>query len=102
VAGNLGYCGLDRRRSPLSGDEIRACWEPASAVPGSVESPTIAAAAPPPAIAVGVLGADRRLEFIEVGGAPPVVVRRLDEAPTAGIPVGPDAQGWSLFGDLDG
>jgi hypothetical protein len=27
VAGQLGYCGLDRRREPLSGDEIRACWE---------------------------------------------------------------------------
>jgi len=24
---NLGYCGLDRDRSPLRGDEIRPCWE---------------------------------------------------------------------------
>jgi hypothetical protein len=24
---NLGYCGLDRGRSPLRGDEIRPCWE---------------------------------------------------------------------------
>jgi len=24
---NLGYCGLDRNRSPLRGDEIRPCWE---------------------------------------------------------------------------
>jgi hypothetical protein len=24
---NVGYCGLDRRRSPLGGDEIRACWD---------------------------------------------------------------------------
>jgi hypothetical protein len=28
VAGNLGFCGLDPRRAPLSGDEIRACWQP--------------------------------------------------------------------------
>jgi hypothetical protein len=27
VAVNLGYCGLDRNRSPLRGDEIRPCWE---------------------------------------------------------------------------
>jgi hypothetical protein len=27
VAVNLGYCGLDRSRSPLHGDEIRPCWE---------------------------------------------------------------------------
>jgi hypothetical protein len=27
VASRLGFCGLDRLRSPLSGDEVRACWE---------------------------------------------------------------------------
>jgi hypothetical protein len=26
VFGGVGYCGLDRGRSPLQGDEIRACW----------------------------------------------------------------------------
>jgi hypothetical protein len=29
VAGSLGYCGLDARREPLNGDEIRSCWETA-------------------------------------------------------------------------
>jgi hypothetical protein len=28
VFGGLGYCGLDRGRSALDGDEIRACWTP--------------------------------------------------------------------------
>lgn len=28
VFGSLSYCGLDRGRSPLVGDEIRACWVP--------------------------------------------------------------------------
>jgi hypothetical protein len=27
VVAQLGYCGLDRQRSPLHGDEIRPCWE---------------------------------------------------------------------------
>jgi hypothetical protein len=27
VAAGVGYCGLDRTRLPLRGDEIRACWE---------------------------------------------------------------------------
>jgi hypothetical protein len=27
----VGYCGLDRTRSPLKGDEIRGCWEAAAA-----------------------------------------------------------------------
>jgi len=27
VAGQLGYCGMDPRRQPLHGDEVRGCWE---------------------------------------------------------------------------
>lgn len=27
VAGRLGYCGLDRTRASLEGDEVRICWE---------------------------------------------------------------------------
>jgi hypothetical protein len=27
VAAGVGYCGLDRTRAPLNGDEIRACWQ---------------------------------------------------------------------------
>jgi hypothetical protein len=27
VAGRLGYCAFDKRRTPLTGDEERACWE---------------------------------------------------------------------------
>ena len=27
IAGQLGYCGLDRHRLPLRGDELRGCWE---------------------------------------------------------------------------
>ncbi len=26
VFGGLGYCGIERGRSPLQGDEIRPCW----------------------------------------------------------------------------
>lgn len=32
VAASLGFCGLDRTRQPLRGDEIRGCWEEAPAV----------------------------------------------------------------------
>jgi hypothetical protein len=27
VAARTGFCALDRRREPLRGDEVRACWE---------------------------------------------------------------------------
>ena len=43
--GGVGYCGLDRRRERLAGDEIRACWSPPIAlVAGSasveIQAPT--------------------------------------------------------------
>ena len=101
VAANLGYCGLDRRRSPLTGDEIQACWEPSTTIPGSDINPTIGPAAPPPPIAVGAVGISSRLEFIEVGGAPPMATRLADEDEPPTIPSGRDSLGWSLFGDLD-
>src|SRR4051794_14583072 len=30
VAARTGFCGLDRRRRPLRGDEVRPCWEDAA------------------------------------------------------------------------
>ncbi len=33
VAAGVGYCGLDGRRAPLQGDEIKPCWEGAESVP---------------------------------------------------------------------
>lgn len=38
VAGGLGYCGLDRRRVPLTGLELRGCWEAAAS--GGAGAPT--------------------------------------------------------------
>lgn len=32
VVGGVGYCGLDRRRVPLSGEERRDCWTAAVAL----------------------------------------------------------------------
>lgn len=37
LAGDLGFCALDRRRLPLTGRELRGCWE---------ENPETAEAAP--------------------------------------------------------
>ena len=35
IAGQLGYCALDRARVPLKGDEVHACWQ----APLSVTAP---------------------------------------------------------------
>ena len=50
VAARVGYCGLDRRRQPLRGDEVRACWEdgaipvpPEPAIPGLLDLLTVRA-----------------------------------------------------------
>lgn len=54
VAANVGYCGLDRDRKPLAGDEIRACWDGAPAATRGDDGPGPAA---PDAAAPIVLGA---------------------------------------------
>ncbi len=54
VASGLGFCAMDRARAPLSGDEVRSCWEaaPAEATPPglfeAVEPPPTPMAKPPP------------------------------------------------------
>ena len=54
VAGKLGFCGLDRRREPLVGDEVRACWQdgalpipPDPVTPGLLDLLTVAAIGEP-------------------------------------------------------
>jgi hypothetical protein len=68
VAAQLGYCGLDRQRKPLRGDEIRGCWEAAIPQP---EAPEPVRRRP---MSAGVdMDLDRtpvrRLEFVEVGAS---------------------------------
>ena len=114
VAGQLGYCGLDRQRRPLRGDEIRACWEGGAAV---TDSP--AAGIPRSAPATG-LDDDRtpvrRLEFVEVrsGTGAPRTKAGATAADGSGRKGGKGAAsddqpvevrapepGWSLWGDTD-
>ncbi len=115
MAGSLGYCGLDRRRQPLAGDEIRECWE---AWPGGAD-PTFAAAAAGRAAAdeATVAGRTATLEFIEVHGrlasepigpnpepaAPsPEPITPGPDSPAFVPPLGaPPEPGWSLWGDLE-
>src|SRR6476661_8899800 len=56
VAARVGFCGLDRRRQPLQGDEVRACW-----VDGAV-------AAPPDPVTPGLLDL---LTVARLGSQPP-------------------------------
>jgi hypothetical protein len=97
VAGQLGYCGLDRRRQPLTGEEIRGCWDARPSVLDGTSVPLSIAAADLPE------GAPRPLDFVEVGTTPPneggdaAVVETPLPSPTS-LPAEP---GWSLWGDAD-
>jgi hypothetical protein len=109
VAAQLGYCGLDRQRQPLTGNEIRACWESGP----DAAAPSIAAAAelavrptrPMPVTTVPVMAPGRT--FVEVGQTTPVVRSSRRSAPADGsgdesepaVPAGPQPR-WSLWDDL--
>ncbi|MDQ1651600.1 MAG: hypothetical protein QOI35_800 [Cryptosporangiaceae bacterium] len=103
VAGSLGFCGLDRRRQPLVGDEIRACWE---AWPGTADLPLTL---PPAQPSAGPRVAAR--EFVEVGVRPALEVatatgepRAAEVPPLVAGPVPMPAigePGWSLWGEVE-
>ncbi len=97
MAAQLGYCGLDRQRQPLAGDEIRACWE---AWPAGAEPPL-----DPPLTIGPATGTDdrvRRLEFVEVRAASDGAV---EPGSSTNLVPATDAQAgearWNLWGDLD-
>ena len=104
MAAKVGYCGLDRRREPLQGDEIRACWE--------AGSPTDAPTLPGTPVFGQPVAAGSRLEFVEIDGSPaatapvgspgdPVLpVEPLFEAPPPTALTGEVR--WSLWSDLEG
>lgn len=107
VAANMGYCGLDRARQPLGGDEQRGCWVAATAM-----TPAVGTDGPR---SLTSSAATRRLDFIEVGATWPERTQRQRgdgttttdpaslDAPAASPPPGspPAEPGWSLWGDLD-
>jgi hypothetical protein len=120
VAAQLGYCGLDRQRLPLRGDEIRGCWEAADVLPeADVGRPPVRSYRPDD------VDLDRtpvrKLEFVEVRSGPGKGSRRrpaptgagavdgtasVDDAPEATdaavMPLaGPTETSWSLWGDAD-
>jgi hypothetical protein len=95
VAAQIGYCGLDRLRQPLTGAEIRACWEawPAGALRPET-APTIGPARRP--------HDDHHREFVEVG-VTAVAVAEDEPRPAIGDPTAVPASepAWSLWGDPD-
>jgi hypothetical protein len=97
VAAQLGYCGLDPRRQPLTGEEIRGCWEGWPV--GASQDPT-----PPLTIAPAqaIDEPHRPLAFVEVGSAADPNVGEDGPAPSLpGARSAPTEPGWNLWGDPD-
>jgi hypothetical protein len=111
VAAQLGYCGLDRLRGPLTGEEIRPCWEAADATGAAI--PALPGVGP-----VWPIGPDDRtvvppIQFVDVS---PAATHRLGVDPegstqTAVEPahdsifLPPTTGGeprWSLWGEPEG
>ena len=96
----MGYCGLDRQRAPLSGDEIRACWESGP----DVADPTAGHAIRPSALPPLRTPVPRR-DFIEVRStaelsAKPAEVRVEPPADPGPAPL-VSAPRWSLWEDAE-
>lgn len=97
----MGYCGLDRRRQPLVGDEIRACWE-AGAI-GPAEPLPVGVSGAPSARADGA-PANRKRDFIEIVSGLPVASLDAAVASATDSPAPPSGTAeprWSLWSDLE-
>ena len=98
----MGYCGLDRTRQPISGDEIRACWE------SRPEQHDITAAPPVPALGRTPVPHRDFIEVVEAAAAVTVTAstrrtRRAPESAEVGPEVAPSVAGprWSLWEDAE-
>jgi hypothetical protein len=116
VAAQIGYCGLDRKRQPLLGSEIRACWESGGVAEGTGEAASGGAGRTRVADDRGGTSV-RKLEFVEVRSenVPPGAVRPDGRAKLTDAAAGEDAalgpalvadhsaieSRWSLWGDPD-
>jgi hypothetical protein len=94
VAAQVGYCGLDRRRLPLSGLELRGCWAagPVRAADAIPVSPAALEGAEPPSPAL------RLRDFVPIELARRDASTACANASTARVPE-PSVAGGSAVPD---
>lgn len=108
VTSGLGFCGLDRSRLALRGDEIRGCWTAAPDTAADDVAP-VAAGIPGDGGGSGLPAGRRPRTFVpveELEGRPPAPtgVPRPGVPPPAAPPLHATAAErprWSLWGDIE-
>src|SRR5262245_7129819 len=101
LAADVGYCALDRRRLPLTGLELRGCWQ------GAAVHPEAASAAAPEPVRLREAATPAPRSFVPVEDlARPRPRRTGTAAAPSPKPLPVDAsERWaertSLFGDID-
>ena len=109
VAARIGYCGLDRDRSPLAGDEIRACWVAVPAIASESDeaaTPELVPEPAPPRLIRGFVPVDAVLAAAEaapVAVAVPTVIRPVgaEPLPLTIVPSPAPAADGMLWADLE-
>jgi hypothetical protein len=101
LAASVGYCGLDRRRLPLTGRELRGCWT--TPLPGTeAEAPRFVAEIDPGVRLRGFVPVELVARSNTNAGAPSGTDPSLTAVP--GLAFDP-ADGWAnrttLFGDAE-
>lgn len=99
LAADVGYCALDRRRRPLTGLELRGCWEQR---PSTAEGPAGATDVTTPHGATDHRGSAPPRGFVPIDDVGPLPIPDpLVPAPT--FLLGDSVDGWetrtSLFGE---
>ena len=103
VAGSLGYCGLDPRRRPLVGSEVRGCWqEPMEPALPEEAARRAAAGSASPATDPPIRAGRPRLEFVPVGETvADRPIDRLELAPSAPPVTAPRDPAFGFWSDVE-
>ena len=104
VATRIGYCGLDRDRAPLAGDEIRGCWVAVPAIAMDVETTTTPdrnVEFAPPRLILGFVPVEGATAAAGGAGEPtPVTIAVAPLQPTL-VPSPAPADDGMLWSDLE-
>jgi hypothetical protein len=103
VATRIGYCGLDRDRAPLAGDEIRGCWVAVPAIasePETTTAPDRLLEFAPPRLILGFVPVES-VAAVATDGEPVPATLAVASLPPTLVPSPTPADDGMLWSDLE-